>query len=51
MRRSRMTDQQGRWTEDDSGSGKSQALDALEHHDMKKERQAGEAQKEWVKLT
>jgi hypothetical protein len=24
MRRSRMTDQQGRWTEDDSGSGKIQ---------------------------
>jgi hypothetical protein len=46
-----MTDQQGRWTEDDSGSEKNPALDALEHREMKKERQAGEAQKKWVKLT
>jgi hypothetical protein len=27
------------------------SLDALEHREMKKERQAGEARKKWVKLT
>jgi hypothetical protein len=27
------------------------SLDALEHHTMNKERQAGEAWKKWVKLT
>jgi hypothetical protein len=27
------------------------SLDALEHRAMKKERQAGEARKKWVKLT
>jgi hypothetical protein len=30
---------------------KNPSLDALEHRDMDKERQAGEARKEWVKLT
>jgi hypothetical protein len=46
-----MTDQQGRGTEDNSGSEKKPALDALEHREMKKERQVGEAQKKRVKLT
>jgi hypothetical protein len=30
---------------------KNPSLDALEHHEMKKERQVGEARKKWVKLT
>jgi hypothetical protein len=30
---------------------KNPPLDALEHHVRRKERQAGEAQKKWVKLT
>jgi hypothetical protein len=46
MRRSRMTDQQGRWIEDDSRSGKIQHYMPWSTHEMKKERQADEVQKE-----
>jgi hypothetical protein len=51
MRRSRKTDQQGRWIVDNSASGKNPPMDALEHLAGKKERQAGEALKMWVKWT
>jgi hypothetical protein len=51
MGRSRKTDQQGRWIVDDSASRKNPPMDALEHLARKKERQAGEALKTWVKLT
>jgi hypothetical protein len=44
------TDQQGRWIVDNSASGK-MSTSALEHLTGKKERQAGEALKVWVKLT
>jgi hypothetical protein len=50
MGRSRKTDQQGRWIMDDS-TRKNPPMDALEHLTRKKERQAGEALKMWVKLT
>jgi hypothetical protein len=33
------------------GKQRKPSLDALEHHTMKKERQASEARKKWVKLT
>jgi hypothetical protein len=46
-----MTDQQGRRIVDNSASRENPSLDALEHRAMKKERQAGEAQKKRVKLT
>jgi hypothetical protein len=45
MRRSRMTDQQGRRIMDNSASRKKPPLDALEHRARRKERQAGEARK------
>jgi hypothetical protein len=51
MRRSRMTDQQGRWIEDNSASGKNPPSDALEHLARRKEREASEAWKKQVKLT
>jgi hypothetical protein len=46
-----MTDQQGRWIENNKASGRKPPLNALEHHVRGKERQAGEAQKKWAKLT
>jgi hypothetical protein len=36
---------------DNLASKENPSLDALEHRAMKKERQAGEARKKWVKLT
>jgi hypothetical protein len=50
MRRSRMIDQQGRWIMDKSASGKNPPVHALENLAGRKERQAGEARKMWVKL-
>ena len=46
-----MTDQKGRWIEENSTSEENLPLDALEHHARRKERQADEARKKWVKLT
>jgi hypothetical protein len=51
MRISRLTDHQGRGTEDNSISVENPPLDDLEHHARRKERQAGEAQEKRVKLT
>jgi hypothetical protein len=46
-----MKDQQGRRIVDNSARGKIHQLDSLEHRTRRKERQAGEALKMWVKLT
>jgi hypothetical protein len=47
MRRSRMTDKEGRWIEENLESREINHY----HHAKRRERQAGEAQEKWVKLT
>jgi hypothetical protein len=51
MRRSGMTDYQGRRIVDKPTSREKTSLDALDHRAMKKERQAGKAWKKQFKLT